>query len=146
MNLFVVFRDQASDSETTKYEVTTAGLEDGTILPGVTRDSILALLRSYQAGNVHIEGLPHPSNVTVSERKVTMDEIIDRSEQAQISEIFGSGTAAVVCSVDKIGFEGQDIMIPIQQDGMGTFMRTMLREITGRQWGIIPCPEWSSVC
>ena len=31
-------------------------------------------------------------------------------------------------------------------DGMGKFMRTMLREVTGRQWGTIPCPEWSSVC
>lgn len=146
MNLFVVFRDQPSDSETCKYEVATAGLEDGTILPGVTRDSILSLLHSYQAGSVQIEGLPLPQNITVSERKVTMDEIVQRSSQGQIAEIFGSGTAAVVCSVDKIGYEGRDIMIPIQEDGMGTFMRTMLREVTGRQWGVIPCPEWSSVC
>ncbi|PWZ02908.1 putative BAT2-branched-chain-amino-acid transaminase [Testicularia cyperi] len=146
MNLFVVFRDQSSDSPSTKYEVATADLADGTILPGVTRDSILSLLRSYQQGQLAIEGLPAPQNITVSERKVTMDEIIDKAEHGLIAEVFGSGTAAVVCSVDKIGFQGQDIPIPIQDDGMGTFMRTMLREVTGRQWGIIPCPEWSSVC
>lgn len=146
MNLFVVLRDQSTDSDATKYEIATASLEDGTILPGVTRDTILSLLRAYKAGNVQIEGLPKPENITVSERKVTMGEIIDRAEHNQIAEVFGSGTAAVVCSVDKIGFEGVDIPIPIQADGMGTFMRTMLREVTGRQWGAIPCPEWSSVC
>ncbi|CBQ67506.1 probable BAT2-branched-chain-amino-acid transaminase (cytosolic) [Sporisorium reilianum SRZ2] len=146
MNLFVVFRDQATDGEATRYEVATAALDDGTILPGVTRDTILSLLRAYKAGNVQLQGLPSPENITISERKVTMDEIIDKAQHNQIAEVFGSGTAAVVCSVDKIGFEGVDIPIPIHADGMGTFMRSMLHEVTGRQWGAIPCPEWSSVC
>lgn len=146
MNLFVVFRDQGVDSESTRYQVATAALDDGTILPGVTRDTILSLLRAYKAGNVQIEGLPKPELIDVVERKVTMDEIIEKAEKSQIAEVFGSGTAAVVCSVDKIGFEGMDIPIPIQADGMGAVMRTMLREVTGRQWGAIPCPEWSTVC
>ncbi|SNX81422.1 probable BAT2 - branched-chain-amino-acid transaminase (cytosolic) [Melanopsichium pennsylvanicum] len=146
MNLFVVFRDQPVDGESTKYEIATATLDDGTILPGVTRDTILSLLRAYKAGKVQIQGLPKPQLIEVNERKVTMDEIIAKAERNQIAEVFGSGTAAVVCSIDKIGFQGVDIPVPIQADGMGTFMRTMLREVTGRQWGIIPAPEWSSVC
>ncbi|ETS63372.1 hypothetical protein PaG_01653 [Moesziomyces aphidis] len=146
MNLFVVFRDQSADGETTNYEIATAALDDGTILPGVTRDTILSLLRAYQQGQVAIDGLPKPERITVAERKVTMDEIMDKAEKNQIAEVFGSGTAAVVCSVDKIGYEGVDISIPIQADGMGVFMRTMLREVTGRQWGAIASPEWSTVC
>lgn len=112
----------------------------------MTRDTILSLLRAYQQGQVAIDGLPKPERITVAERKVTMDEIMDKAEKNQIAEVFGSGTAAVVCSVDKIGYEGVDISIPIQADGMGVFMRTMLREVTGRQWGAIASPEWSTVC
>ena len=140
MNLFCVFRHGD------RYEVATAPLTDGTILPGVTRDSILSLLRDYVAGKIDINDLPPRHLVDVNERKVTMDDVQTAVQNGSIVEVFGAGTAACVCSVEKIGYQGKDLIIPVASDGMGTFMRAMLREVTGRQWGSISHPEWSVVC
>ena len=46
---------------------------DGCILPGVTRDSVLALARDHASGKSKIEGLPE--KLTVSERPISMKEI-----------------------------------------------------------------------
>ncbi|SPO34921.1 probable BAT2 - branched-chain-amino-acid transaminase (cytosolic) [Pseudozyma flocculosa] len=138
MNFFMVKRRGE------KVEIATAPL-DGTILPGVTRDTILSLLRSYIAGEVDLDGLPAREVVEVNERQITMDEIVEAVERDEVVEVFGAGTAACVCSVERIGYEGTDLKIPIGPDGMGLFTRTMLREVTGRQWGVIPS-QWSQVC
>ncbi|KAH8916280.1 branched-chain amino acid aminotransferase II [Atractiella rhizophila] len=136
MNLFVVV--QGEDGVT---EVVTPPLAD-TVLEGVTRDSILSLLREHASGQIKISGIPE--RIRVSERKITMPEVVRLSEAGRLQEMFGCGTAAVVTSVRNIGYKNQDYEVPVGQDGLGDFSRAMLREIVGRQLGQIPS-DWSVV-
>ncbi|KAI4610136.1 branched-chain-amino-acid transaminase bat2 [Alternaria metachromatica] len=92
MNLFAAIKNK----ETGKPELLTAPL-DGTILEGVTRDSILELARERLV----------PKGWTVSERKFTMKEVADAANEGRMMEIFGAGTAAIVAPVRKISWKGQ---------------------------------------
>ena len=90
----------ATLSTNTKYsiaaELVTPPLED-VILPGVTRDSVLALAREHSAGTLHIPGLP--SKLTVSERHITMGEVKKAAESHQLLEVFGTGKLSVFCDI-----------------------------------------------
>ncbi|GAA5970680.1 hypothetical protein JCM8115_005992 [Rhodotorula mucilaginosa] len=110
------------------------------ILPGVTRDSILSLLRDHESGKNRLEGLPE--KLVVSERDLTMPDIVAASKDGTLREIFGCGTAAIVSPVDGIGYQDELIKVPVGEDGVGEIARVMLREIVGRQTGEIPS-EWS---
>ena len=55
-----------------------------------------------------------------------------------------TGTAAVISPVDRIGYLGQDVLIPTGADGMGPVSRVIWKELVGRQFGTIPS-EWSVV-
>ncbi|KAJ8293019.1 Branched-chain-amino-acid aminotransferase, mitochondrial [Rhodotorula toruloides] len=133
MNLF------ASFSSSSGIEIVTPPLED-MILPGVTRDSILSLLRDHASGKKKLEGLPE--NLTVSERNMTMGDIVKAEKEGTLLEMFGSGTAAIVSPIDGIGYEDRVVNVPVGSDGLGDIARVMLREIVGRQTGEIPS-EWS---
>lgn len=136
MNLFIVVKDEAGN-----WELITPPLGD-TILPGVTRDSVLALARDHSAGKLSVEGIP--KTLKVSERKLTMPEIQQLQSQGRLVEMFGSGTAAVVSPIKEIGYNGKNIQVPVGEDGLGDVARAMLKEITGRQLGTIES-EWSVV-
>jgi len=82
MNLFVVFNRNGI------YEIVTPPL-DGMILPGVTRDSVLALARDHERGKLRLAGLD--KDVIVSERPVTMTEVQEASRTGQLVEMFGAG-------------------------------------------------------
>ena len=71
-----------------------------------------------------------------------MSEIKAASAEGRLLEIFGAGTAAVVCSVEKIGYKDDVINIATGEDGLGPITRTMLNEIVGRQTGKIES-DWS---
>ena len=64
---------------------------DGTILPGITRASILELTREWD-------------EFKVLERPVTMQEVIHMLTENRLLEMFGSGTAAIVASVQSIKY------------------------------------------
>ena len=68
---------------------------NGNILKGITRDCVLNILRS--------ESYP------VEERPISIDEIIEAHKAGTLQEVFGTGTAAVISEVDRIGFRGDDI-------------------------------------
>lgn len=91
-------------------ELVTAPL-DGTILEGVTRDSILALAHEFLV----------PEGWTVSERKFTIGEVAKAAEEGRLLEVFGAGTAAVVSPVRRISWDGgeggspKDITVPLPQ-------------------------------
>lgn len=74
---------------------------DDKILPGVTRDSVLTLLRGHANKSKPLNGLPQ--DLIVSERKICMSELVEASRKSKLREVFGAGTAAIVCSVDRIG-------------------------------------------
>jgi len=84
-------------------KVVTPALDDGSILPGITRKSILELVRS--------EGIP------VEERKVTLQEIIDAAEAGKLEEAWGCGTAAVVSPVGWLFAEGKEYTINMARSG-----------------------------
>lgn len=87
MNLFVCIKNK----ETGQKELLTAPL-DGTILEGVTRDSVLALARERL----------EPQGWKVVERYVKMQELADAESEGRLVEVFGAGTAAIVAPVRKI--------------------------------------------
>jgi branched-chain amino acid aminotransferase len=92
----------------------------GTILPGVTRDSVLFLAREW--------GLP------VNERLITIDEVIKAAENGRLKEMFATGTAAVISPVGEIGY--QERVIPVADGKTGPLAQRLYDEITGIQYGL----------
>ncbi|KAL7416797.1 putative branched-chain-amino-acid aminotransferase 2 [Mrakia frigida] len=136
MNMFVVF-----DKPDGGLEIVTPPLTD-IILPGVTRDSILSLLHDHANGTALLPNLPQ--NITVVERQIPMQEVLDAEKNGTLREMFGSGTAALVSPVERIGYEGKDIHIPTGPKGLGVVAGAVLDQIVGIQMGKIESP-WSVI-
>ena len=102
-------------------EIVTAPL-DGTILPGVTRDSCLQLLRDW--------------GLRVSERKLSIDELVSASLSGKLEEAFGCGTAAVISPVGEIYYKGQKHVI--NNFEIGEVSQKLYDTLTGIQWGRLP--------
>ena len=92
----------------------------GTILPGVTRDSALTLLRGL--------------GVRVVERPISLHEIFAASEAGSLRECFGTAAAAGVSQVRRIRYRDRDIELPSpQSDSLAATLRNQLAAIvTGR--------------
>ncbi|WP_367615550.1 branched-chain amino acid aminotransferase [Pseudoroseomonas ludipueritiae] len=102
----------------------------GTILDGVTRNSILQLLRDW--------------GHKVSERKVSIDEVMEAGRNGTLREMWGTGTAAVVSPVGELGYKGEKISIGNGQTGMLT--QKLYDAIVGIQYGQQPDKHgWTSV-
>lgn len=129
MNVFFVF--QGSDG---KKELVTPPL-DGTILEGVTRDSILELARERLDSN----------EWRVSERKFTMKEVEDAVEKDTLVEAFGAGTAAIVAPIAKIGYRGREIAVPLAASNSGEVAKNMKQWILEIQHGETEFRDWSRV-
>ncbi|OBZ79518.1 Branched-chain-amino-acid aminotransferase, cytosolic, partial [Grifola frondosa] len=149
MNAFVVFKRPDGgmtsclpDADRSHSDGTCYPPLDGIILPGVTRDSVLALARNHASGKIKIPELTN--KLVVSERPVTMKEVKDAAESGSLVEFFGTGTAAVISPVDRIGYLGTDIPIPTGPDGMGPVSRPIWNQLVGIQKGTIPS-DWSVV-
>lgn len=110
-------------------EVVTPAL-NGSILPGITRDSCLALMRLW--------GVP------VTERRVTAQEIAEAAESGALEEAFGCGTAAVVSPIGELAFGGRKY--PVTGGNIGELTQRLYDNLTGIQWGKIPDPfDWTIV-
>lgn len=72
----------------------TPSLESNTILPGITRKSILFLAKEW--------------GFNLEERRVKVAEVIDALKSNQLTEAFGMGTAATIAPISKIAYEGTD--------------------------------------
>ncbi|KAI8944567.1 branched-chain amino acid aminotransferase [Xylaria longipes] len=131
MNLFVALRDK----ETGQKELLTAPL-DGTILEGVTRDSILSLAREKLV----------PEGWRVSERKITMAALAEASAEGRLLEVFGAGTAAIVSPVRTISWKGQPVDCGLaEHEESGEIALRMKAWMEARQYGDEE-HEWSHVC
>ncbi len=121
MNLFVAIKDK----KTGQPELITAPI-DGTILEGVTRDSVLSLARERL----------EPEGWKISERKCTMFEIDAAANDGRLIEVFGSGTAAVVSPVRNISWKGKmvDCGLPEGKEA-GEIAQKMKDWIEARQYG-----------
>jgi branched-chain amino acid aminotransferase len=114
MNIFFVIGD----------ELITPMLS-GSILPGITRDSVLELGRSW--------------GMTVTERKISIDEVVDAHASGQLKEIFGSGTAAVISPVGELKYE--DTVITIGDGRVGPLAHKFFQSIQDIQYGSIDGPS-----
>jgi len=104
-----------------KDEFVTPPIE-GTILSGVTRDSIITLLREW--------------GLLVNERSIGMEEIISAHRRGDLREMFGCGTAAVITPVGELGWKGDSLVINGGQPG--EVARRLFDSITGVQYGRLP--------
>ena len=94
----------------------------GTILSGITRDSILQLLADQGR--------------TVVERDIDIAEVVDGARSGAITEVFGCGTAAVVTPVSRLVSEDFDVALG---DGSAGKVAMSVREtLTGIQYGRLP--------
>ena len=108
MNIFFVIDD----------EIITPEL-NGSILPGVTRKSVIELARHW--------------NEKVSERKVSIDELFEAHAAGTLKEVFGSGTAAVISPVGQI--KHRDQVITINDNQTGPVAKKYYNAITDIQYG-----------
>jgi branched-chain amino acid aminotransferase len=96
----------------------------GTILPGITRDSVLQIARKWE--------------MKVTERMISIDEVISAIEKGTLKELFASGTAAVISPVGKIAYRGK--VYPINRGKVGELAQKLYDHIVGIQYGKIPDP------
>ncbi|MBI2217453.1 MAG: branched-chain amino acid aminotransferase [Candidatus Rokubacteria bacterium] len=94
----------------------------GSILPGVTRDSVLALLREW--------GIP------ASERQVSIDEIVEAAGKGTLEEVFGTGTAAVISPVGELFYKDQHIVV--NEGRIGELTQRLYDAIVAVQYGTAP--------
>ncbi len=97
---------------------------NGSILPGVTRDSVLAMARHW--------GIP------AEERKISIDEVVAAHDAGNLKEIFGSGTAAVVSPVGELKYG--DRILKVGDGGVGPLSQRLYQELVDIQYGRSPDP------
>nr|POE49327.1 branched-chain-amino-acid aminotransferase, mitochondrial [Quercus suber] len=120
MNLFMALVNKEGQKE-----LITAPL-DGTILEGVTRDSVLALARERLV----------PEGWKVSERRFHMREVVAAAKEGRMIEVFGSGTAAVVSPVRNISYQGELIPCGLEANQeVGPLTLRFKNWIEGIQYG-----------
>ena len=101
---------------------------NGSILPGVTRDSVLSLCREW--------GVP------VEERLIDVEELVAAARSGALEEAFGTGTAAVISPVGELRYE--DEVMQINGGKIGELSQKIYDTITGIQLGKIQGPAgWS---
>ena len=127
-NFFVLWRTREN-----KLQLVTAPLGDGVILEGVTRRSVLDIVREKFVDEVE-----------VVERKYRMQEILEAAEEGRLVEAFGCGTAFFVTPVRDIHFRGRDIELPYAHGGEATYAMTIkqcLKDImygnVEHEWGVV---------
>ncbi|MFI3229872.1 MAG: branched-chain amino acid aminotransferase [Bacillota bacterium] len=91
----------------------------GSILPGITRDSVITMLKS--------EGIP------VEECRISVEELAEAYKSGKLTEAFGSGTAAVISPVGLMGYKGEDMIL--NNGKMGEISTLLYNKLTGIQYG-----------
>jgi branched-chain amino acid aminotransferase len=121
MNLFVAWIDR----DTNTKELVTAPL-DGTILPGITRDSVLDLAQERLV----------PQGWRVTEKRVYMTELKEAAEQGRLLEVFGAGTALIVNPIRSVSWRGEVINCGLREgQEVGEITATMKDWIEDIQYG-----------
>ena len=108
MNIFFVIDD----------EIVTPKL-NGSILPGITRNSVIQLAKLW--------------NLKVAERPIRIDDVIDASRSGKLTEIFGSGTAAVISPVGELKYG--DTVISVGDGKVGPVANRLYKAIMDIQYG-----------
>ncbi|KAJ3751383.1 aminotransferase [Lentinula detonsa] len=137
MNIFIVVRRDDGN-----VELLTPPL-DGTILPGVTRDSVLDLAKGHTSGETILPGLLPTLRLLAQERAITMVDLRRWSADGKLLEAFGAGTAVIIASIGKIGYKGEDITLPVHEIGIGPIANAFRTRILDIQEGKEAWRNWS---
>ncbi|HAA58605.1 MAG TPA: branched chain amino acid aminotransferase, partial [Myxococcales bacterium] len=97
----------------------------GSILPGVTRDSVLQLAKEW--------------GVHVSERLLSIDEVVEAAKDGSLKEIFGCGTAAIIAPVKQFVYQGETYQVA--DGGTGELSARLYKTILDIQYGRTAGPE-----
>lgn len=108
MNIFFMLDDELVTPEL-----------NGSILPGITRESVIALAKTW--------------NIKVAERKISIDELVDAKKSGKLTEVFGSGTAAVISPVGLIKYG--DTTITLGDGSVGPMAMKFFDNLTDIQYG-----------
>lgn len=111
MNIMFVIND----------ELITPPLSQGSILAGVTRDTVITLAKEW--------------GLKVSERSIKVDELFEANASGKLQEVFGTGTAAVISPVGLLHYRGEDIII--NEGKIGHLAQKFYDHITAIQYGEI---------
>jgi branched-chain amino acid aminotransferase len=91
----------------------------GSILPGITRDSVLRLTKDW--------------GFKVSEKRITIDDVFAANEKGSLQEIFGTGTAAVISPVGELNYKGR--VCSINNGTTGKLAQKLFDELQAVQSG-----------
>lgn len=105
MNVFFIIDNKA----------VTPSLEEGTILEGVTRDSVITGLKE--------------KGIAVEERKISIDEVVAAYKAGRVSEVFGTGTAAVIAPIKELNYKGFAMEFNPEQYKISSGVKTWLNDI-----------------
>ncbi|GAA0447254.1 branched-chain amino acid aminotransferase [Lentibacillus halophilus] len=97
---------------------------NGSILEGVTRDSVIELLKHWE--------------IPVDERKLSIDELYQAHQEGKLEEAFGAGTAAVISPIGQLVWSGHHL--DINQGETGAIAKQLYNTLTGIQYGEIIDP------
>lgn len=104
MNVFFVIGDKVITPELSE-----------TILAGVTRDSVITLLRE--------------KGVTVEERPLSIDEIAEAYKNHQLKEAFGTGTAASISHIAELTYHDMHMVLPQEDWGISEWVKQEMNNI-----------------
>jgi branched-chain amino acid aminotransferase len=105
MNVFFIIGNKA----------VTPSMEEGTILEGVTRSSVIQGLREM--------------GVVVEERKISIDEVVEAYKNGKVSEVFGTGTAAVIAPIRELNYKGFIMKFDPDNYKISGYVKTWLSNI-----------------
>jgi len=92
---------------------------DGSILPGITRESVIFLLKHW--------------NMKISERKISIQEVHEASKSGKLEEAFGCGTAAVISPIGELNWNSNQMVV--NNNKIGELSRKLYDTLTGIQYG-----------
>ena len=104
MNIFFVFGNKVVTPAT-----------DGALLKGITRDSFIKILKS--------EG------IEVEERLISIDELVERYKNGELTEVWGSGTAALVANVHKLAIHDEMLEFDVDTYKIGPIVKNYLNKL-----------------
>jgi branched-chain amino acid aminotransferase len=105
MNVFFIINNRAI----------TPSLEEGTILEGVTRSSVIWGLKEM--------------GIVVEERKISIDEVVAAYNEGKINEVFGTGTAAVIAPIRELNYKGFIMAFDTDSYKISGSVKTWLNDI-----------------
>ena len=102
-----------------KNEIVTPKL-NGSILPGVTRKSVIEILKDW--------------NMNIVERDITIDEVVDAYDKGNLIGVFGTGTAAIISSVGWLTYKNKQMTL--NNGKAGDLDLKLFNELTSIHYGL----------